>query len=308
MKTNLLKVFALTLALGLSSILASAQTKEISHDFSAFDAIDVDYDFNVSVVKSKKDYSVEIVVDDVLADYVQTYVKSHTLYITLDKKSLPSDIKKLYKGRKSADPVLNATVYLPGDLSSVTLAGAAIFFASDEIECKDFELNIKENAKVTKLSVDAAKFTLASANKASADILVYADEIELKADGNSIINIEQDSEKLHVNAGGNSTVNVKGEAIDTEIKSSVSGEVILTGKTNSLNITTSGTSRIDALNFHTPECTVNLSGNSKVTESATENLHVTMAGGSTLTYDGNPVFDIVNVKNSSIIKFENAKK
>lgn len=308
MKTNILKVIALTFALGVPALFASAQTKEISHDFSSFDAIDVDYEFNVSVIESRKDYSVTVVVDDILMEYVQTYVKNHTLYISLDKKSLPSDIKKLYKGRKSADPVLNATVYMPSDLASVKLAGSSIFFVSHEIECKDFELTVLENAKVTKLTVDAAKFTLNSSNKASADIVVYADEIELKTDGNSKINLEQDSEKLVVNAAGNSDVKIEGEAVETEIKGQTSANVVINGKTGMLSITTSGGARIDALNYETPECEVNMSGNSKVYETASNTLRVTMAGGSTLTYDGTPAFDIINVKNSSIIRYSDSKK
>lgn len=308
MKTNLLKVVVFIAALGIANVFASAQTKEVSHDFSAFDAIDVDYDFNISLVKSKKDYSVEIIVDDVLADYVQTYVKSHTLYITLDKKSLPSDIKKLYKGRKSADPILNATIYTPADITNVKLAGAAVLVVPDEIECKEFEIILSENAKVTKLTVDASKFTLSSNNKASADIIAYADEIDVKADGNSKLKLEQDSEKLSIEAAGNCDITVEGEAVETGLKTTSFGSVVLTGKTEVLNIASSGTSKVDAINFHTPECTVNLSGNSKVTEAASETLHVTLSGGATLIYDGNPAFDIVNVKNSSITKYENSKK
>lgn len=308
MKIKLLKVVVCAIALGVAGAVSSAQTKEISHDFSSFDAIDVDYDFNVNIVKSRGDYSVNIVVDDILMEYVQTYVKSHTLYITLDTKSLPSDIKKLYKGRKSADPVLNATVYAPAEISSIKLAGASELIVPEEIECKEFDVEISENAKITKLEVDAASFTFASSNKASADIVVYADEITLKTDGNSKLEIEQDSQKLVVEAAGNSEMTIEGEALDTQLKASLSSNVVLSGKTDVLNITTTGGARVDALNFKTPECSVDMSGNSKVIEAATETLHVTMTGGSTLTYDGNPAFDIINVKNSSINRFVDSKK
>lgn len=308
MKNSLLKIFVCMFALSIAGVLAQAQTKQASHDFSAFDTIDIEYDFNVNVVKSDKDYSISLSVDDVLMEYVQTYVKNHTLYLAVDKKNLPSDIKKLYKGRKSADPVLNATVYIASALEGVNLRGGASLYVSDEIECKNFELNISENANVKKLNVDAADFKVSSNNKAVAELVVYADNITVNADGNSKLNIEQDCEKLEINAQGNCNVAVNGEALETSAKTSQSASVVLVGKTNDLNINANGSSKLDALNLKTPECTVDLSGNSKVTESASDKLHITMSTGSSLVFDGEPAIDIVNVKNASISRFGASKK
>ncbi len=308
MKNNLFKILVCAAIFCVAAVSASAQIKQVSHDFSAFDAIDIDYDFVVNVARSDAGYSVALSVDDILMDYVQTYVKSHTLYITLDKKNLPSDIKKLYKGRKSEDPVLNATIYTPSQLSGITLRGASVLSVGDEVESKELDVNISENATIKRLSVDASDFSISSANKAVADIVVYADNIKIKADGNSKLNIEQDSEKLNIDADGNCDVSVKGEALETTVKASVSSSLVLTGKTNSLEVNTSGAAKVDALNLKTRDCTVNLSGNSKLTEAASDNLHVTMSGGSTLVFDGQPTIDIVNVKNSTITRFENAKK
>lgn len=308
MKNTLLKSIICLFALSAAGIFAQAQTKQASHDFSAFDAIDIDYDFTVNVVKSDTDYSISLSVDDILMEYVQTYVKNHTLYITLDKKNLPSDIKKLYKGRKSADPILNATVYVASPLSAINVRGGASLYVSEEIECKDFELNVTENAVIKKLDVDASNFTVSSNNKAKAELIVYADNITMKTDGNSTINIEQDSEKLEINAQGNSTVTVSGQALETSVKSALSSSVVISGKTNNLDITTTGGAKVDALNLMTPECSVNLSGNSKVTEAATEKLHITMSTGSSLTYDAEPAIDIVSVKNASISRYGSSKK
>ena len=308
MKNSLFKLLVSAMVFGTACFCVSAQTKQVSHDFSAFDILDVDYDFNVNVVKSESGYSISLTVDDVLMDYVQTYVKNHTLFITLDKKNLPSDVKKLYKGRKSEDPILNATVFMPSPLVEVNLHGASQLYVENELEVKNFSANISENAVIKKLSVDAEEFSISSANKASGDLVVYADNATIKADGNSKLVIEQDSEKLTIDAGGNCDLTVGGQALDAVVKAAVSASAVLTGKSDNLDVTTSGSAKVDALNLKTRDCTVNLSGNSKVYEAATDNLHVTMAGGSTLIFDGQPTFDIVNVKNSSITRYENAKK
>lgn len=308
MKINSLKFFVLAIALSMSAAMASAQVKEISHDFSSFDSIDIDYDFNVNVVKTNKDYSVSVTVDDILVEYVQMYVKSHTLHITLDKKSLPSDIKKLYKGRKSESPTLNATVYMASDLSGVKMSGASTLSVQDDIECKDFEASIDENASINRLHVDASSFSISSDRKAVANLVVYADDIKVKSTGNSTININQDSQKFEVDASGNSSIEAEGESLETVLNTTASSKVTVKGKTDNLLVKGDGLSNVDAINLQAGDCSVELSGNCKVTEAAKNSLHINMKGNSTLIFDGEPVIDIINVKSSSISRYEASKK
>lgn len=308
MNSKSLKLFICSVALCLGAALASAQVKEISHDFSSFDTIDADYYFHVNVVKVRKGYSVTMTVDDILLDFVQTYVRNHTLYLTLDKKSLPSDIKKLYKGRNTADPLLNATVYVPEDLVAIKLAGNATLSVEDEMECKDFDINISDNAQIKRLELDGATVTVTSSNKSFADLRLYADKIIVKAEGNSTLDIEQDSEAIEVTASANSEVEIDGETLDAVVSSSGSSKVTLKGKTGTLDLTGAGVSSIDAINLQTAECSVKLSGNSKAYETASEKLKIELQGGSTLVYDLEPAIEIVNVKSSTIQKYANTKK
>lgn len=307
MKNKLLKIVACIFALGLSAFAATAQTKQISHDFSAFDALDIDYDFDVRVVDSRK-FSISLNVDDILKDYVQAYVKNHTLFITLDQKSLPSDIKKLYRGRKSSTPLLEATVYMAEPLSAVKMAGGSKLTVNSDIEGRDFRIDLAENARIEKLTVDAATVTLTSAGKSSADLVLYADNIKINTAGNSVIDLEQDSENLEVVAGGSSEVRVEGEALNSVLTTSGSSKVSITGKTDKLNVTGSGSSSIDALNLKASECTVRLSNSSKLYEAATEAVHIDLSGNSTLVFDGDPTIDIINVKSSTIQRYSNSKQ
>lgn len=300
--SNLLKSLICTIALCVSGIVA-AQTKQMSHSFSAFDAIDVDNDFNVNVVKSNKDYSISLTVDDILSEYVQTYVKNHSLFIKLDKNSLPLDIKKLYKGRKSSEPVLNATVYLPAELSSVCLRGSSVLRIDYDVECENFKMELADNAKVKRLNLDASEFSILMSNKSSADIRIYADNINISAVGGSSLIIEQDSEKLDIDARGNCRMKIDGASLETKVKASASSEVILNGKSDILDVTTSGMTKVDALNLRVRECNANLSGYSKLYESASEKIHLSMSSGADLIFDGEPFFDIVDVRNATIQRY-----
>jgi hypothetical protein len=295
------------IALSVCTLVAQAQTKQVSHDFSAFDAIDIDYDFDVRVVNSRK-YSISLNVDDALKDYVQTYVKNHTLYITLDQKSLPSDIKKLYRSRRSSGPVLEATVYMDETLTAVAMAGGSTLEVNDDIECNDFRIDMKENARINRLTVDAGTVTVNMAGKTYADLVLYADNIKLNVAGSSLVELEQDSENLEIVTGGNAEVRAEGETLNTDLTPSGSSKVTLNGKTDVLNVTGSGSSSVDAVDFKTSECSVKLSNSCKVYEAATEVVHVDLTGNSTLVFDGDPVIDIINVKSSTLQRYSNVKR
>lgn len=302
---NFLRFVICSVALCVASVMASAQTKEINHDFSSFDAIDIDYEFNVKIEQSRKNYSISLTVDDILADYVQTYVKNHTLFITLDKKSLPSDVKKLYKGRKSAEPVLNAVVSVPENITKVKMSGASTLTVNDEIECKEFEITLKDQARVKKLIVDASDISVSMENKSQADMELYAENVTINTSGSADAGINQNSEHLVLNPSGSSTVLVDGETLVADVTTAGSSKTTLRGKTGILNVVGAGSSNIDAINYHTPEVTAKLSGSCKFTEAATDKLSMDLSGNSHLIFDGEPVINIINIKSSSVSRYEN---
>ena len=301
MKNNLLKLAVCIFALSLAAASAPAQTKT-SHDFSSFDALEVDYDFNVRVVDSRN-YSVSMSIDNELKDYVQAYVKNHTLYISLDEKKLPADLRKRFRGRRSSSPLLDVTVYTPEALNSVKMAGSSYLAVDFDIECRDFVLDLSENAQVTKLVADAGNINVTMAGKSVADLALFADNIKLNIAGNSKLTAEQDSQKIEVVAGGSAQIDVEGETLDVQVTSSGSSKTTLSGKTNTLYVNGASSSTVDALSLKTSECTARLSNNCKFYEAATETLHIDIGGNSTLVFDGDPVIDIINVKSSTIQRY-----
>lgn len=308
MKNRLITLFICIIALCVSAVFAQAQrSSQTSHDFSAFDSLEADYDFNIRVVSSR-DYSITMNVENDLKDYIQAYVKNHTLYLKLDEKSMPSDIKKKYRGRRASSPTLDATVYMAEPLASVKLSGSSTLAVEDDIEGRSFVLDLSENSRVTKLLVDADNVTVTMAGKTEADIVVYADNLKLNAAGNSKVTLEQDTQQMEVVAGGSTQIDVEGETLDVQVTSSGSSKTVLRGKTNGLDVTGSGSSSVDALNLKTSECSVTLSNSSKVYEAATETVHVDLSGNSTLVFDGTPVFDIINVKSSTIQRYSNSRR
>lgn len=306
MKNSLLKLVVCIFALSLGAASATAQTKT-SHDFSSFDALEVDYDFNVRVVDSRN-YSVSMSIENDLKDYVQAYVKNHTLYIALDEKKLPSDLKKRYRSRRSSSPLLDVTVYTPEALGSIKMAGSSSLEVDFDIECNSFVLDLKENARVSKLVVDASDITVTMAGKSVADISLFADNIKLNAAGSSKLTVDQDSQRIEIIAGGSAQIDADGETLDAQLTTSGSSKTVLSGKTNTLSVNGSSTSSVDALNLRTSECSARLSNSSKLYEAATEKLHIDISGNSTLVFDGDPVIDIINVKSSTVQRYSSSRR
>ena len=177
LRFNYLKVLFCSVALCIAALGASAQVVEINRDFSSFDAIDVSYDFNVRMVSSRKNYSATLTVDSVLADYIQTYVKKNVLYITIDKKSLPSEVKKLYKGRKAVVPILNVVVSTPEPICSLKLADKSTLSVENVLNCKDFSISVNGLSRLKKLELDATNVSVNLADKSQAEFDVNAEKI-----------------------------------------------------------------------------------------------------------------------------------
>ena len=130
---------------------AFSQTRTLEHEYGEFEKLDVSGGFHVNLVQDRS-YSTRLVVDDILEPYVECYVKSKTLYITLDEKAIPKDIKKSYKGKNSADPVLKVTVYVPG-LNSIKLSSNSTLASEFAMESDSFELTMGDNSVLNNLEV-----------------------------------------------------------------------------------------------------------------------------------------------------------
>ena len=124
-------------AIALTSAVSVAQTRIIEHEYSEFDAISVSDGFKVTLVE-KDGYNAKFKVSDALESYLECYVKAGTLYIGLDDKSIPKEVKKSFKGKNSDGPVLEATIYV-SSLNSITLNDDCTFSSSNSLNSGKFK-------------------------------------------------------------------------------------------------------------------------------------------------------------------------
>lgn len=303
LKTNkAMKKFLLFAALSAMALSLSAQTKNIQKEYSEFSVMEISDAFDVTLVPSDE-YSAILTVDEVLESYVRAFVKGKTLYITLDTKSIPKELKKQMNSKNTPEPTLKAVVRAP-KLSSVILTDDAVFGIAEPVNYDSFSLTAGDNSKVRSLNIQGRKAELKLDKKASVTAKILADDVVIKASGSSVLNLEQESKDFNVESSGSAAITSVVSAKNVNLTTSGSSVLTLTGTTDNLVVKGSGSSTVNAVNLTTPSTSVVLANSCTVTQSATKDLKVEMSGKSTLIYNNNPKFEIVLVKTSTIQKYK----
>ncbi len=302
MKTLINKTLTGAVAMIASVAFGFAQTRTVEHEYSEFDAVSASDGFKVTYVQDGA-YKTSATVDDAIESYVQCYVKSKTLYIELDEKSIPKELKKQYKSKNAADPVLEVTVYAPS-LNSITLSDDCVFTASKTLNADKFSVSVADNSSISNLNVVAKSATLSAAKKSKlSSIHVTADdEITVNGDGNGTVILEYSCKKLDVNNAGSAELTVNGQADKIEAATAGSAKLTLSGKTSSLKVTGKGnSSKIDAsgLSVETVEASFDAAD---LTVSPSKTLSLDLGKGATVNYGGDPQIRIVKIQNASVLR------
>ena len=331
MKSLVSKFFALlictfTLSAGVAYAQLNSQLEEKNLPVGEFNIVSVSGNFEVTVDRGS--YDVRLTTDQVLAPYVQVYVRSHTLYISYDEKSVPKDIKKLFKGRKAPDPVFRAVVSVP-ELNGVLLSDNATLMGTQEFAGSSVSINLGDKTQIKNLTLNCKNVTVNMKKNATAVLTLNADDkIDLFTDGNSTLKLTAKTHDLVLSAEGSSQVAITGECRGkstfnlsessktsatlrgprTTITAAGSSELVLNGEAQNLSVYAERNSEVDANGFQVRKADANLSGSARVNVNVQDELSVTAVGGSALYYRGTPEIKIGKVIKSTLAPFGTSNK
>ena len=284
---------------------------------SDFNSISVSNDFEVTL--DKGECGVRLTVDNALSPYVQVYVRAKTLYIGYDDKSVPKDIKKLYKAKNAAQPTFRAVVTLP-DIAALTMTDNATVTSAVEFPGEFLQLTLGDRTQVKSLSVLSTTATITMTKNAQAVLALKADDkIEITNDGNTNLKLSANTGNLNVTANGNATISIGAETPQATINangnsklalaakadqistnSMANSKVVLSGETVGLSVRGEKNGDIDADGLLVKDVVANMNGNAKATVGAAETVDATLLGGSALFYSGTPAFTIGKVIKSTL--------
>ena len=300
------------------SLTAQLEDKEIP--VSEFNSLQVSNAFDVTVAKGA--YGVKLTVDKDLAPYIEVYVKAKTLYLSYDEKSVPKEIRKLYKGKGGLTPVFRVVAYTP-ELLSVSLSDNATFSSMEEYTASQFELSAAGKSQVKNLSVTASSAKIALKKNANAVVTLKTDrgvevstennanlkltatgnEMVVNAEGSSVVIASGPSRSINVFSSGSAQVTISSDTEKVNVTSEGSSKVVLTGRGESLAIKGSRSSGIDAYSMPFEDVAVDLSGSCSATVSVSRKVEATLVGGSSLYYGGTPEFRINKIVKSTLAPY-----
>lgn len=295
MKRNLIQAVALIAAGILSLGTAQAQSAQKQQTFESFSSISVSGDFQVTLTPGSE-YGATLSVDQACMPYVQCFVSSGTLIVTVGK--LPKEVKKLYKGKNK--PSYYVVITAP-KLGGVSLSDNATLMGTGNFTADQFKLDLAGRSQVRHLTVeDAAAADVTMAKNTIAELNLDADRISVSTNGSSSLRLQFSAENLALQAHGSSTLSATGDTGTTALTADGSSKVSLSGNSEEgIAFSTSGSTSVDALACKTPKADVVMTGGT-VVEAATEALKLELSGRSSLIFDHDPSIEIVSVKTSSI--------
>lgn len=277
-------------------------------EYESFVSVKVSDSFVLKLV-SADTCKVRTVVDARLDEYVRTYVQDSTLFITLDRKSFPSDLKKDLRIKGAPAPKLEACVYIPL-LKSLEMNDNSVLNMSDVLHSDAFVLNVNDKARIDKLYVDCNTSEINLTKNAYADVEIKAAEmLYLISSNSSKAVVNQTGKELKIDAAGSSVVNVAAEVEKLNVMTSGTSSVILSsGKAGSMMVSATGMSNIDAEAFSTPLADMIQAGTAKCYVNVTDTLRVNLTGNSMLTFKNKPYIDVERIVGSTLIKSDDPKR
>ncbi len=281
-----------------------------------FTMVSANGDFEVTL--SKGSYGVRLTTDKNLTPYVQVYVRSNTLYLTYDEKSVPKDIKKLYKGKNASQPVFRAVVSMP-QLNGIELDDNVILSSAEAFYGSDIVISLTDKAQVRNLTVQGNSITVNMKKNAQAALTLTADKkMEVTTDDKAILKLAEKAREITLNAKGSSdnALSGEGEILNLNLSEKTTGNVshrtknavlnvggssklILTGTGEYLEVKGGKNAEVEAVAFPVKTMKAELDGG-KVNVAVEKEMNVTLLGGSSLFFTGSPTLIVNKIVKSTL--------
>ena len=245
-------------------------------------------------------------------------MRSNTLYLTYDEKSVPKDIKKLYKGKNASQPVFRAVVSMP-QLNGIELDDNVILSSAEAFYGSDIVISLTDKAQVRNLTVQGNSITVNMKKNAQAALTLTADKkMEVTTDDKAILKLAEKAREITLNAKGSSDNALSGEGeilnlnlsekttsnVSYRTKNAVlnvggSSKLILTGTGEYLEVKGGKNAEVEAVAFPVKTMKAELDGG-KVNVAVEKELNVTLLGGSSLFFTGSPTLIVNKIVKSTL--------
>lgn len=302
MKNIVVRSLVTAILLVVSGLSVSAQVKQFSNDISEFNALEVEGEFEISLVGGNS-YNVLFTVDEDLMDYVICSVNNKTLTISIDEKKIPKEIKSRYKGRNAITATYKATITAPAHPQLIYMNDKSILYDNMATpQTLEIKLVATDKSIVKSFEVTAPSVTIIADKRASINSTIGGDYLALDLSGNSNSTVNAvNVRELNIKTDNSASVVANGDFDIVKLVSKLSSKAILNGTAVKSVYDCGGSSNINASNLNVESADVVMSNISKLHINVSSSLNLnSLSGGSALTYSGSPVVEIGSIVKSSV--------
>lgn len=295
------------MSLLLLSLAAGASPTQTSVQLAPFSSIQVSGSFSVRLVRGNE-YRALLTLEEGYADYVKCDVVSGALQIALDERKVPAEVKRLYRGKGTPDPVFSAVVYVPELVKGVKLSDKAVLFESEDVFDKariDIEMN--GNSELQSMHLSSQLLRIVMHNKSKASLSFTGQRIEVETANGASLTLDENSESSDYFLQGNSKITAISHTGAFGVRTKGNSSMKVSGSADKAMYELYGTSEVDAYALETPDAKVTMSSVCMLSQSAYENLTVSLNGGSSLYFSGEPHVTVENIKSASMIRITDGK-
>ncbi len=300
-------VISLLFALFACATLSAQQTVVLNKDLDKFTSVSISDKFSFRL-KNSPSYSVRIISDERIAEFIRPMVKNGTFSISIDEKKFSPELKKELKAKGAVDPFIEIEIYAPY-INNLEMKGKSVLLDSERMKVDNFTLEVSGNAVLNRLYVDCVMADLSFMGSSQSNVSIEVDtKLNIQTENSSVSNVDQNGGNSICRVKGSSVLNLKVAVVDVDIETSGSSNTYISGLASMLDVKSSGFSMIDAESLEVKEGNFLQSGSSKCHANVEERMKVNLTGGCMLTFKRKPAIEVERILNSTLIKSDDPKR
>jgi len=278
----------------------SAQVTQYSIDVQPFSVVDISGPFEVSMVRGTQP-RVLLSVTEEFKPYVECSTNGGTLNLSLDERGVPMEVRRLFRGKGTPNPVFTAVIYVPDLVQAVNLDDKVVLKDTEDLFDKArISFSLEGNSCVKSLKLSSLVFKLEMRGKSAADFTVSCRESIVDLANSCSLTMNEVSEDSFYTLAGSSKSNVKCETQRLTLSAKANSSMTLSGTGDGATFELSSTSEVDASRFGVTDADVRMSSVSRLSVNVVNVLRVNLNGGSTLLFAGDPAVSIDNIRSATM--------
>ena len=274
------QISLILIAVFIGMLPASAKEQTKYFEFGDITSISAGSNFKVYVTYGRSD-KVKVIYDSDLEKYADLDIRYHAGRLSLNLKQ--------DKPLKSWTSTNQVQVYLEMDeISLIEMSGAAKATFTGSFETETLDLDVSGAASIHDLNITGQALDADISGASNATVTgSFPEKIDIDLSGASKMSMTADSDILKADVSGAGKLLCSGKYNECHIFCSGASDAEISGKTVKAEYECSGASSVEAKELTARTVEVELTGASKATVYASDDLHYNVSRASKMVYYGN---------------------